>query len=436
MTDTHSKGRFTTWLTYVKENPVHFIVSLILYIFPLLTIFAGTIEFFERYKIAFIIFLAILIVIHELQNIDEIEDDMKREIDYRDELSQKDREINNLRSEKDELKSIISAQAGIQASIPHILTAHIHKELGLADTERITLYEPYGGNFTSIGRYDTRPNYHNIHDKFSTKLGIAGKCYSGEASYYAIENLPSYDDDPKAYAKAINDQVDLNPNQIKPLSMKSRAQFAKLITTNDTSGVIVIESSEPQLSIDPPTLNDKLDATITEFIGQILRLNHDIEFASASHKKLKATLAYLYKHYPEENLDKLNKTNINQLVYLIDYSHQQDHHTTITQSPWKHQVHGAYTHAIDAAIKTHPDLKYTSSTSQHEKSKDTLDAKVAKDLINTHALSKEEKQTIDKVIKDHADQDITQLIDTVNNTPPMQMSKMFEEIDMAVGSEA
>lgn len=420
MTDTQQKGRFRTWLTYIQKNPGHFIVSLILYIFPLLTIFARTIEIFERYFVVFIIFLAILIFINQLQNLQEIEENQE-----------KDRHIRELESKIAEYSTITSAQKDIQATVPNILMAHIHSELGLSANERITLYEYYSGNFTSIGRYSTNPKLRDLNDKLSAGDGIVGKCYSSQSPYCSIENLPDYEENPVAYTDALIKAVDISKNKIKTQSMKSRAQFAKTIQSTEASGVLVIESAGPSLSSPADTLNTQLESSIAPFLAQIIDLNRDIEMAGLDHKKLKATLAYIYKHYPTDHLDKLNKSTLNQLIYLIDYQHCKKEGHSITSSPWTRHAYGAYSESIDAAMKTHKDLKYLSTNSIYNKPKGTLDSKIPKEMIDTSALTENEKSTIQTIIDQYASLELNDLVKKSDETTALSATEQFGEIDLS-----
>lgn len=121
-------------------------------------------------------------------------------------------------------------------------------ELELDRTDRISVYhrDKVGKNFRIIARYSSHPKYNHIgRESYDGNKGFISKCWEGDSTDF-IKILPETNTDEYleeqynvGYEKAELDKLNMNPRLYYVHNIAS--------TNHPSIGVIIIESTQPQL---------------------------------------------------------------------------------------------------------------------------------------------------------------------------------------------
>ncbi|MEK3726732.1 hypothetical protein [Lysinibacillus sp. FSL W8-0953] len=191
--------------------------------------------------------------------------------------------VGNHDSEKNQLKEQINNQTttielmdNYLEVLPELIVKYLSLELKLTYTDRISLYNYDFSKelFIQIGRYSVNPEYTKKgRPTYPKDKGFIKNSWQNGS--YKIENLPSFDDDPKKYLDTVSFKSKLDKRIIKDLSMKSRSYFcSNLINSKHKAvGVIVIESTNPELPYSESELNEFLQNPFSQLLIEIIESN-------------------------------------------------------------------------------------------------------------------------------------------------------------------
>lgn len=134
------------------------------------------------------------------------------------------------------------------------------KQLGLKNTDRVSLYYEDNKILHILSRYSANPKLNEIHkQKFPLDKGVISEAWEMGVCYKQIRE--GYSNKPDEYIQHCRDTFGYDENEIKSLTMKSQLYFAKAIKdADDHIGIIIFESYDPEL------LNEDKRAKIEEFL--------------------------------------------------------------------------------------------------------------------------------------------------------------------------
>lgn len=123
----------------------------------------------------------------------------------------------------------------------------LSKNIGLKDTDRISVYKKSREKFVTIGRYSLNPNYSDIRrSSIPTSEGFIGKALvNGECLVVGIEE-PYKKKKDSPYNEKIKSCCNITDDVLEAIRMKSRFYYCKALTDQtgmERTSVIVIEST-------------------------------------------------------------------------------------------------------------------------------------------------------------------------------------------------
>lgn len=187
-----------------------------------------------------------------------------------------DVEKNKLKITINDLATKIELMDNYLEVLPELIVKYLSLELKLTYTDRISLYNYDFSEelFVQIGRYSVNPEFTKKgRPTYPKDKGFIKNSWQNGS--YNIENLPSFEDEPKKYLDTVSHKSKLDKKIIKELSMKSRSYFcSNLINSKHKAvGVIVIESIKPQLPYSEEQFNKFLQNPFSQLLIEIIESN-------------------------------------------------------------------------------------------------------------------------------------------------------------------
>lgn len=127
----------------------------------------------------------------------------------------------------------------------------LSKNIGLTDTDRISVFKKTKDSFQTIGRYSLNPNYCEIHRSFiPISEGFIGKALvNGECVKILPEVSKKKSKKEKHYKEWVMGNCNIANNVLESIRMKSRFYYCKALTNPtgmERTSVIVVESTNAQ----------------------------------------------------------------------------------------------------------------------------------------------------------------------------------------------
>jgi hypothetical protein len=235
------------WYENFRKNWISSLLNLVLYIFP---IFLSVPDINNYILNNFYLIIFIVVIIYIINERFKLKN-----------IVSKDLKIKELENEKNKLEQTTESIGLFLESLPKEFLASVSRFLDLKNSERISLYVLTGDKFRIIGRYSENPKYDRLYRlEYPADCGYISKCLENNNgdSFYFRRGLPKNE---KKYIERVSNETGMDVNAIKKLSMRSRTYFTRVIKDkmNKNVGILVIESTNPDLPVSPNEMNTKLE---------------------------------------------------------------------------------------------------------------------------------------------------------------------------------
>ncbi len=268
----YKSNRFKLWISNIKSNWLSYVVNLILYLIPFIVIEPKISEYVVGKFNFVVLFLIVIFLINEFLKTNELiknDNELKR-------IMEKNKQLEKIRLEIEEYSESIGL---FLENLPKEFLRNVSEFFDLKNSERISLYVLDGEKFRIIGRYSENPKYDKIgRGEYPSDCGYISKCLENDNGnvYFIREKLPQKYNN---YLKAVSKDTGMHEDDIKKLSMKSRAYFTRVIKDryNKKVGILVIESTKSRLPLDAEVLNNKLEELSIPHMSTFLDVSNKLK---------------------------------------------------------------------------------------------------------------------------------------------------------------
>lgn len=263
---------FKLWISNIKSNWFSNVVNLILYLIPFIVIEPKISEYIVSKFNYVVIFLTVIFLINEFLKTNEL---IKNDNELRS-IKENNNQLEKIRFEIEEYSESIGL---FLENLPKEFLRNVSEFFDLKNSERISLYVLDGDKFRIIGRYSENPKYDKIgRGEYPSDCGYISKCLENDNGnlFFIREKLPKKFNN---YLKEVSKDTGMNEDDIKRLSMKSRAYFTRVIKDryNKKVGILVIESTNPKLPIDADLLNKRLEELSIPHMSTFLDVSNKLK---------------------------------------------------------------------------------------------------------------------------------------------------------------
>lgn len=144
--------------------------------------------------------------------------------------------------------------------------------------------------------------------------------------------------------------------------------------------------------------------------------------------KLQDIIAYLLRNYPQDKKDDFSNARVTKMVYLADWHQAINFNRQITDIDWYFDNYGPFVWDVDETVKAHPKLfKREEPLLVYGPRKIMFKLR---DRNYAGGLTREQRQSLDHVIKSTSKMKWDDFITLVYSTHPILTSERYTHLDL------